>query len=467
MKRALAYIMIFLMIFLNIPSVTTYAEDSDTNESIAADVSNDPNFPELSSQSVIVMDAKSGQILYEKDAHTKKYPASITKILTALVALENGDLDSQITMSEDAVWGIERGSSHIALDVGEQITLEDALYAVMLVSANEAAWGVAEHVGGSLSEFCDMMNEKAKSLGCENTHFVNANGLHDDNHYTTAYDMALITRAAIKNEKFMEITSTNYYEIAPTNKNSETRYLWQDNKLINESSEYYYSYCQGGKTGFTDEAGGTLVAWAKYNDLQLICVTLNASTNSENYADSAALFRYFFGNYTYRSVLSDYEFSAQDLTRAQNYLNDYYNCENAGYLYLAVDNTQKVLLPDTVAEEDLVFTFTPESERITASIIGSLTISYGSNVYAELPVTYTGYINSTDEEAIKEAIANGTIRKPVNTESNSPKWGLIIFIIILVLGIVSFVYLRLKYVRKQREAYIERRNNARERKHRF
>ena len=115
----------------------------------------------------------------------------------------------------------------------------------------------------------------------------------------------------------------------------------------------------------------------------------------------------------------------------------------------------------------MVFTFTPESERITASIIGSLTISYGSNVYAELPVTYTGYINSTDEEAIKEAIANGTIRKPVNTESNSPKWGLIIFIIILVLGIVSFVYLRLKYVRKQREAYIERRNNARERKHRF
>lgn len=470
MRRTLSFVMIFIIIILNMSYGTAYAENANTEvaaEPSGSDTNYEADMPQVSSQSAIVMDAKTGQILYEKDAHTKRYPASITKIMTVLLALENGDLDSEITMSEDAVWGIERGSSHIALDVGEKIKLRDALYAVLLVSANEASWGVAEHIGGSLSSFCEMMNQRAADLGCENTHFVNANGLHDDEHYTTAYDMALITREALKSDTFMEITSTTYYEIPPTNLNNEIRYLWQDNKLINEDSEYYYEYCQGGKTGYTDEAGGTLVTWAQKDDMQLICVTLNGVPSSVNYTDSAALFKYFFDNYSYISPLSDYEFSAEDLTEAQNYLNNYYNCENAGTLYLAVDNTKKLLLPYDITAKDLTYKLVPDSDRLSASIIGNLTISYGSKVCLELPVTFSGYVNSTDEEAVREAIANGTIRKPDKVEKKSPKWGVIILIIILVLGIVSFVYIRIKYIQKQREAYIRRRNHARKRRERF
>lgn len=476
MKRLLSFIIIFIITICLLPTHTAYAEEADTtlesdetidDSSSEGDTSDnstsDSGIPVPSSESAIVIDAKSGQILYEKNAHTKMYPASITKIMTAYLALENGDLNSKITMSEDAVWGIERGSSHIALDVGEQITLEDALYAVLLVSANEAAWGVAEHIGGSLKGFTDMMNTKAAELGCENTHFVNANGLHDDGHYTTAYDMALIAKAALTNEKFMEITSSTYHKIPPTNKNSEQRDLWQDNKLINPDSEYYYEYCQGGKTGYTDQAGGTLVTWAQKDNMQLICVTLNGS-GASNYKDSAALFDYFFNNYSYQSPLSGYEFSAEELTHAQNYLNDYYSCENAGTMNLTVDTTGKMLISDEIPVDKLDINLELSSEQLDNSIIGTLTVSHGDDIYMELPVLYSGYVNSNDKNAIREAIANGTIRSKENKKKSNI--AILIFVIILLLGIVSSVYLRIKYIKKQREAYLRRRERARrQRKH--
>lgn len=473
MKRILSFAIIFIITICILPVYTAYAEEAgvtttlESGETTGNDNqeggSSDSGVPVPSAESAIVIDAKTGQILYEKNAHTKMYPASITKIMTAYLALENGDLNSKITMSEDAVWGIERGSSHIALDVDEQITLEDALYAVMLVSANEAAWGVAEHIGGSLKEFTDMMNSKAAELGCENTHFVNANGLHDDEHYTTAYDMALITKAALTNEKFMEITSSTYHKILPTNKNSEQRDLWQDNKLINPDSEYYYEYCQGGKTGYTDQAGGTLVTWAQKDDMQLICVTLNGSS-ALNYTDSAALLDYFFNNYSYQSPLAEYEFSAEELTRAQNYLNDYYSCENAGTMNLTVDTTKKILISNEISADKLDINWELSSERLSNSIIGTMTVSHGGDTYLELPVLYSGYVNSNDKDAVREAIANGTIRSKENSQKGSV--GILIFIIILLLGIVSFVYLRIKYIKKQREAYLRRRERARrQRKH--
>jgi D-alanyl-D-alanine carboxypeptidase len=252
--------------------------------------------PELVSDSAIVIDADTGDILYEKDAYSTRYPASITKIMTGLLALENGDLTSTVTFSENAIWGIERDSTHIALDVGEELTLEQALYATLVVSANEAAMGVAEHIAGSIESFADMMNEKAAELGCVNTHFVNPNGLHDDDHYTCAYDMALIARAAIQIDKFREITSTTYYEIPPTNLQTESRYLYQNNKLIMEGSAYYYEPCIGGKTGFTDQALGTLVTWAEQDGRTLICVVMHTRPTSCTYTDATALFKYCFSS---------------------------------------------------------------------------------------------------------------------------------------------------------------------------
>lgn len=453
MKRILSMIMISLFTFTILSDTCSFAKKS---EDLLEDL------PDVSAESVIVMDAKTGQVLYDKDGHSKRYPASITKIMTALLAIEKGDLTSIITMSEDAVWGIERGSSHIALDVGEQISLKDALYATLLVSANEASWAIAEHISGSLTDFCTLMNQRALELGCENTNFVNANGLHDDNHYTTAYDMALITRQALKNETFMEITACTYHEIKPTNLTSDIRYLWQDNKLINEGSDYYYKYCQGGKTGYTDEAGGTLVTWATQGDMQLICVTMNGSPSSVNYTDSVALFDYFFDNYMYVTPLEGYEFSAEQLTSCQNFLNEYYDCENLGTLKLTIDTTKTILYPynKSIDELDLIIECT--TDRLESGVIGDLKVSYGDITYMKLPITYSGYVNSNDKEAIAQARKDGTLRiSPPNLGNSSFPVFIVIVIVLIISGVA--VYLRLQYVRKQRVLNDLKRKQAHER----
>jgi len=191
-KKIISYIMVCVL-FL---SMCIPCEAAQTSTATASDANATTGFPQITSTSAIIMDAQSGQIIYEKNSHTRQYPASITKIMTAYLAIKNGDLNSTITMSDAAVWGIDRNSSHIALDVGEEISMSDALYAVMLMSANEAAWAIAEQVSGSLENFVQLMNDTAQSLGCKDTHFTNANGLHDPDHYTTAYDMALITKEA-------------------------------------------------------------------------------------------------------------------------------------------------------------------------------------------------------------------------------------------------------------------------------
>ena len=217
-----------------------------------------PQGPPVEAESVVLMDVDYGVTLYEKNAHQKQYPASITKIMTALLTVENANLSDVVTFSETAVYGIEPGSSHIGIDVGEQLTVEQSLYGLMLASANEVAMGLAEHVAGSVEAFVDMMNQRAQELGCKDTHFVNPHGLHDENHYTTAYDMALIAKAAYQNRTFRGITGTAQYEIPATNMEEETRYLVNNQKLLS-TDEWYYLGCRGGKTGFTDQAMNTLV----------------------------------------------------------------------------------------------------------------------------------------------------------------------------------------------------------------
>lgn len=418
LKKVISYIIIWTLLFGGyiLPCEAAQAGSADAT---ATDATDENGFPLINSTSAILMDAQSGQVIYEKNPHTKQYPASITKILTTYLAIENGDLNSTITMSNDAVWGIDRNSSHIALDVGEQISMSDALYAVMLVSANEAAWAIAEQVSGSLANFVQLMNDTAQSLGCTDTHFTNANGLHDENHYTSAYDMALITKQALTNDTFCTYAAETYHEIPPTNKNSETRYLTQGNRMMLSSSEYYYSACQGGKTGYTDDAGGTLVVWAQKNDMQLICVTMGASDNSENYKDSIALFDYAFNNYTSTSILSEYEFDAEQATQAQDFLNDYYGCENLGTMHLSIEGDQPFLLANNTDMEKLQMIFTPSADRLEDGYIGTLEVSYNGNPCLSLPVSYSGYVNSNDDVAVSEAYKNGTIRPALLKEKKS------------------------------------------------
>lgn len=256
--------------------------------------------PAIISESAVLMDAKTGQVLFEKNMNEKLYPASITKILTILLGIEKGRLNDKITMSHQAVYTIPRGASHIALDEGEQITLEQALMAALLPSANDACNGIAEHISGSVSGFARLMNRRAREAGALNSSFVNPHGLPNSEQVTTAYDMAMITRAALQNDKFREIFSTVRYTIPPTNKQPEPRDLWSEHRMLT-TNRFYYRGVIGGKTGYTRESQNTLVTAARRGDRELIAVVMK-SEDFGVYKDTIALFDYGFNEFVEHSI---------------------------------------------------------------------------------------------------------------------------------------------------------------------
>lgn len=254
-----------------------------------------PAGPAVWAESAVVMDLDSSAILYSKNMDAAKYPASITKIMTALLAIENSRPDERVTFSEHAIFGIERNSSHIGIRVGEILSMEECLYGMMLESANEVCLAVAEHIGGSVEGFVAMMNQKAAELGCTNTNFTNPNGLPDENHYTSAHDMALIAKAAYDNKTFRKVCQTRYYKIPTTNVCGEERWLNNHHKMLPEK-EYSYDGCTGGKTGFTQAALNTLVTYAERNGRRLVCVSLRTN-GAQYYIDTASLLDYGFNNF--------------------------------------------------------------------------------------------------------------------------------------------------------------------------
>ena len=261
----------------------------------------------------IVMDADTGTVLYGKNMDQQYYPASITKILTALIVLERCDLDEMVSFSHDDVYNVEAGSSSAGIDEGDVLTVRDCLYALMLASANESANALACHVSGSREEFAKLMNEKAASLGCTGSHFANPSGLNDENHYTTAHDMALIAREAIKNPEFLAINGTRSYKLAPTKRTPEGGYVANHHKMLNKNESVYYPGAFAGKTGYTSLAGNTLVTCAKKDGMTLIAVVLNG--HQSHYSDTKAMFDFAFRNFQslkavdyetqYRSVEND------------------------------------------------------------------------------------------------------------------------------------------------------------------
>ncbi len=249
----------------------------------------------ISAEGGIVMDADTGTVLYEKNIHNAYYPASITKILTALIVIENCDLDEMVTFSHNAVFNVEEGSSNAALDVGDTLSVRDCLYAMLLKSANEAANALAEHTAGSIEAFSELMNEKAASLGCTDSHFANPSGLNNPDHYTSAYDMALIARAAFQNDTFVEIDSTLYYDLPETKRNPDGLRIYPGHRMLRKNSSLYYPGIIGGKTGYTSLAGNTLVTCAERDGLKLICVVLNGHTT--HYTDTTAMLNWGFKNF--------------------------------------------------------------------------------------------------------------------------------------------------------------------------
>lgn len=309
MRKQFVKLITIFLICIMLVEVVIASEDvsvhlANSGENLYTVTGKENQLPDILSQSAIVVDMKTGYTLVEKNVKDKLYPASITKIMTAILTLENVKMDETVTFSYDAVFSIEKGSSAALVDVDEQLTVEQCLYGLMLISGNDLANGLAEHVGGSMSNFANMMTNKAEELGCINTNFTNAHGLHDNNHYTTAYDMAIIAKYAYDNAKgiyshisgkeltFKTLCSTGYYECQPTNKQSSVRQWRNNNRLINPYETHFYEDCIGGKTGYTNKAGGTLVTFAEINGRLLMCVVMKSANSLSAYADTTNLYDY-------------------------------------------------------------------------------------------------------------------------------------------------------------------------------
>ncbi|CCZ60830.1 serine-type D-Ala-D-Ala carboxypeptidase [Hungatella hathewayi CAG:224] len=275
-----------------------------------------PSGVSVQAESGIVIDADTGTVLWGQNIHNQYFPASITKIMTALIVIETCSLDETVTFSHNAVFNVEAGSSNAGINEGDKLSVKDCLYALLLKSANEAANALAEHVAGSTEAFADMMNAKAKELGCTDTHFANPSGLNDPEHYTSTYDMALIARAAFLNPTFEEIDSTTYYKLPPNSINPEGLTIYPGHKMLKKSTPYYYPGIVGGKTGYTTLAGNTLVTCARKNGLKLIAVILKGST-PQYWTDTKNLLDFGFENFvSVRAADHETKFSpvSSDLT---------------------------------------------------------------------------------------------------------------------------------------------------------
>ena len=327
-----------------------YIAQAEARKSLAItsnEVENWPDGPAIGAESAILIEANTGTILYSKNIHEKNYPASTTKILTCLLAAENSSMDEAVTFSHDAVFGIERDSSNMGMDEGEVITMEQCLYGILVGSANEAASAVAEHIAGSTEAFADMMNTKAKELGCKDSHFVNANGLYDENHYTSAYDLATIGIDFFKNELLCKMSSTATYEISPTATQPDDIVVHSKNKLLPDR-EYTYDYLIGSKTGYTSEARQTLVSCAEKDGMRLVCVIMKEES-PDQFADTVALFDYGFSNFQKVNISeneTEYNIKNTDFFESNN---DIFGSSKP---ILSLNTDDYIVLPTTAVFDD-------------------------------------------------------------------------------------------------------------------
>ena len=289
------------------PVLSAFAETEETTEEAAdehlsyyyetVDTDSIPGWPagpSIEAKSAVLMDLRTGTVLYSKNPDAAMYPASITKIMTCLLACENLDMSGQMVMSESAAYGIEAGSSSVYADTGEEMTMIEAMNALMLESANEIALRLAEMISGNAKKFAELMNQRARQMGCTGTHFNNPHGLTDPNHFVTAMDMARISFYAWKNPLFRQFVTTQYGEIAANNVRKETLYMQNHHRMM-PNRNYAYEGVLGGKTGYTMAAGATLVTFAKRDNMMLCAVVMNSIESC--YPDTATLFDYGFNEF--------------------------------------------------------------------------------------------------------------------------------------------------------------------------
>ena len=399
---------------------------------------------EVQSEGAILVDAKSGAVLYGKNIHEPYYPASITKILTALVVIENcDDLDAELTFSRRAIFDVESGSSNAGYGVGDTITVRTALYAMLLQSANEAANALAEYVAGSFEGFCAMMNMRAKELGCRDSHFANPSGLNNENHYTSAYDFALICRAAFNNETFLQIDGSSYVKLPPNSTYDEPFTVYAHHSMLKRSNKLYYDGIIGGKTGYTSLAGNTLVTCAEREGLRLITVILNG--HQTHYEDTKLLLD--FGYDKFKSVnLSESAINNSDIYKNLDITGEGIK----GSDVIGLDPNGCITLPMNAGLNDVDSEITYELDE-EAPLDAIARIDY---TYDDRKVGYTylrrDYTKSVTEVAISRselASLNNPSSKVEEYVRESTTWekvaiGLIIAVFFLILALIVVAIVR-------------------------
>lgn len=330
-------------------------------------------------QTALLMDMSSGRVLYSKNLDERVYPASTTKMMTGILALEMGNMSDNVTATYDALKSITLDDSHMGILIGENLTMEQLVNGMMVYSANDAANVIAIHLAGSMDAFVDIMNQKAQELGMTGTHFVNPCGSHDDNHYTTTRDLAILAKYAMKNEKFREIVKTPVYKIAPTNKYTTERILSNTNLFLgtSRSTYYYYQPAIGIKTGHTSQAGYCLVSAASHNGIELLSIVMNCKNvdtkeQAYSYIDSKALFEFGFDNYKHKPLVSKGDIVSDSKV---------YEAKDDMRVALTVENDLSALVPGKEADVSEITKTVDMPEQINApikkgDIIGTVTYSY-------------------------------------------------------------------------------------------
>lgn len=429
------------------------AKTIETNQ-----ITNWPQGPVITADSAILMDAQTGAILYAKDIHKQQYPASTTKLLTTLIASETCSMDEIVTFSYKAVHDNPYDGSHIAIDTDEQLTMEQCLSAILIASANEVSFAVAEHIAGTTWEdFVPLMNQRAQELGCLNTNFVNPNGLHHDEHVTTAYDLAMIGQAFFANELLCKFASTRLLHIPPTEHQPDDIYAANTNKLL-KGQEYAYEYFVAGKTGYTDNARSCLVTCAEKDGLRLICVVLHDYSPAQ-YQDTIALFDYGFANFSRVNV-------SQTETK--------YNMDSSNFFYskndifgsskpiLALNTQDCITLPKSVDFSQVQSTISYDTQE--EGQVAVITYSYQDQYLGSASVDLardTAY--SYSFESVLADTENDSSAEAKEPEKDNVIFVNIIKVVLWILGIAAAIvvlFFGAVFIRNYHFA-MSRRNNRR------
>lgn len=433
---------------LTAAAATVKEQNIAANQTIPVESNEIPNWPTgptVSAESAILMELDTGVILYEKNIHAREYPASTTKILTTLIAVEECSLDETVSFSHDAVYGIPAGSNHVAMNEGDTLTMEQCLQAILIRSANEVSYAVAEHIGGTWDGFADMMNARAEELGCVDSHFVNPNGLPDEDHYTSAYDLAMIGRAFFSNELLCQITQMPFLRL--TKKNGE---LVDANQMeLLAGKKYAYEYLVGCKTGYTDDARSCLVSCAEKDGMKLICVVLKDESPC-HYEDTIALFNYGFSNFEKKNI-------SETETK--------YNIDSAGFYsdndifgnskpILSLNQNDYFILPKTVNFEDI-------DSEISYSTANSSQVAVINYSYHGTHIGSASVDLATDE---KEAYTFDPVEDPKEQKEKS-KLPTVIFVNVLkvlmwIVGIAAILALAV-FLYRSYKIYNARHPNSR------